>query len=262
MLSKNHRWILSVGLGLVLALGLYIVVYGRNGSLTVMPLAAQKDATGGGALAAAPASAAGVLEANDRAAQQQAAGIPAGAVMFFDLTECPPGWSELEDAQGRYLVGLQDNVSLGATVGTSLADRENRPVGQHSHDINDGGHAHDVVDPGHSHTVNDPKHSHTIDDPGHSHQINNVYVNEPDHKHITDACVVGSSCEQYKAKSVTAPSKTTGITIDPVETGITVGTNTTSVSIEKSTTGITVNASGNVTGTNAPYVQFLVCRKD
>jgi len=32
--------------------------------------------------------------------------IPSGAVMAFDLAACPAGWSELTDARGRVVVGM------------------------------------------------------------------------------------------------------------------------------------------------------------
>ena len=70
---------------------------------------------------------------------------PAGAVMFFNLATCPPGWAELVGARGRYLVGLPSGGTLAEEVGTALTAGENRPVGQHGHAVND---------PGHSHTVN------------------------------------------------------------------------------------------------------------
>ncbi len=34
------------------------------------------------------------------------AGVPAGAVMAFDLTSCPAGWSEYTQARGRFLRGI------------------------------------------------------------------------------------------------------------------------------------------------------------
>jgi hypothetical protein len=37
---------------------------------------------------------------------------PAGAVMFFNLATCPPGWTELVSARGRYLVGLPSAGTL------------------------------------------------------------------------------------------------------------------------------------------------------
>lgn len=63
---------------------------------------------------------------------------PSGAVMFFNLSSCPSGWSELTAARGRYPVGLPSGGTLGATVGTALSNTENRPVGQHTH----GSHEH------------------------------------------------------------------------------------------------------------------------
>lgn len=63
----------------------------------------------------------------------QQLGIPSGAVMSFNLRSCPAGWSELTSAKGRYIVGAQGGASVGATVGTRLNDRENRPAGKHYH---------------------------------------------------------------------------------------------------------------------------------
>lgn len=61
--------------------------------------------------------------------------VPPGAVMFFNLTSCPEGWSELTAARGRYLVGLPDGGALLSTVGTSLSDQEERPAGTHYHSL-------------------------------------------------------------------------------------------------------------------------------
>jgi hypothetical protein len=68
--------------------------------------------------------------------------IPSGAVMYFNLPACPTGWTELSRAQGRYIVGRRPGGTLADTVGTALFDRENRPVGQHTHTITDPGHQH------------------------------------------------------------------------------------------------------------------------
>ncbi len=68
---------------------------------------------------------------------------PSGAVMFFNLTTCPTGWTALAAAQGRYIVGLAaDGGTLAGTDGTALSDLEDRPAGQHTHDITDPGHNH------------------------------------------------------------------------------------------------------------------------
>jgi hypothetical protein len=75
-----------------------------------------------------------------------AASVPPGAVLFFNLEACPAGWTAFLAAQGRYLVGLPPNGMAGAAVGTALADREDRPVGQHSHGVNDPTHSHGFFD--------------------------------------------------------------------------------------------------------------------
>ena len=59
--------------------------------------------------------------------------FPSGTVMLFKLSSCPAGWTELTEARGRYLVGLPSGGTLSGTVGTALANIENRPVGQHNH---------------------------------------------------------------------------------------------------------------------------------
>jgi hypothetical protein len=50
--------------------------------------------------------------------------IPSGAVMFFDLASCPDGWTELTDARGRYIIGLQQGGTLKGTQGTALNNLE------------------------------------------------------------------------------------------------------------------------------------------
>jgi len=72
-------------------------------------------------------------------------GVPSGAVMFFDAGSCPEDWTRFSLADGRYLLGA--NQGIGRPVGTALqplpgGDYENRPVGRHSHGIQDPGHNH------------------------------------------------------------------------------------------------------------------------
>ncbi|MEK7195776.1 MAG: prepilin-type N-terminal cleavage/methylation domain-containing protein [Patescibacteria group bacterium] len=62
-------------------------------------------------------------------------GSPAGAVSFFNLAACPVGWTELTAARGRYIVGLPLAGTLAGTAGTALSNLEDRPVGQHSHGL-------------------------------------------------------------------------------------------------------------------------------
>ncbi len=77
--------------------------------------------------------------------QPGTASSPAGAVSFFNLAACPSGWTELVAARGRYIVGLPAGGALAGTVGTALTNLENRPVGQHTHAVNDPGHTHEFA---------------------------------------------------------------------------------------------------------------------
>ncbi|MBI2139501.1 hypothetical protein HYU14_01145 [Candidatus Woesearchaeota archaeon] len=131
--------------------------------------------------------------------------IPSGAVMFFDLSTCPSGWTEFTDGRGRYIVGLPSGGTLKGTVGTTLTNIENRPVGKHTHG------------------VTDPKHSHTIDKP-------------PTRKDPDEGIIHGQAGKDNIGSG----------TFDTLA----------------SATGIIINNAGSVSGTNAPYIQLLVCKKD
>jgi hypothetical protein len=81
---------------------------------------------------------------------QETASVPPGAVMMFDLDTCPAGWSALDAARGRAIVGVPTGGMRGGTVGSPLGDKEDRlhthvvdPVstlstssGTHTHDVN------------------------------------------------------------------------------------------------------------------------------
>ena len=55
--------------------------------------------------------------------------------MFFNLSSCPSGWSEVVSARGRYVVGLQSGATLAGVQGSALSDLENRPTGSHNHPL-------------------------------------------------------------------------------------------------------------------------------
>lgn len=131
--------------------------------------------------------------------------IPSGAIMHFNLTSCPTGWSELTSARGRYIVGLNNNGTLGAATGTALNNSENRAVGQHNHFIMAASTS-------------------------------------------SGATALTSSNQLSRALDYgPAPSFNYG--------GDIAGTST------AASLGLTSN-SGSVAGTNAPYIQFLVCQKN
>lgn len=66
-------------------------------------------------------------------AETGSAGLPSGAVLFFDSSSCPAGWSELTAARGRVVVGMPDGGTLRGTRGTAFQDQENRA---HTHSVN------------------------------------------------------------------------------------------------------------------------------
>jgi hypothetical protein len=150
--------------------------------------------------------------------------FPTGAVMFFNLSACPSGWSVLAAAQGRYLVGLPAGGTLGGTDGTALTNLEDRPVGQHTHVATDAGHTHPITDQAHSHAV-------TAWNGGGVGGFNYMWASG--------------------ASNGTSPS---GSAINSSFTGIT-GTNSGKASI-------TVQNAGAVASTNAPYLQLLICVKN
>lgn len=54
-------------------------------------------------------------------------------IIIVNAKECPAGWQPFKSAQGRYIVGLNENGTLAESVGTALKDKENRPTGNHAH---------------------------------------------------------------------------------------------------------------------------------
>ncbi len=109
-------------------------------------------------------------------AETGSAMVPAGAVMFFDDTSCPMGWTELTAARGRAVVGLPSGGTLNGILGTALANLENR---SHSHS----------VDPATFNTGNGGSHNHTTGEPTHKGGVGLttgsflIFYGEDDHLH-------------------------------------------------------------------------------
>ncbi len=56
-------------------------------------------------------------------------GAPPGTVAFFETGDggvCPPGWVPATYATGRLVAGVTTSDQVGVTVGTPLADQEDR----------------------------------------------------------------------------------------------------------------------------------------
>jgi len=130
--------------------------------------------------------------------------FPSGTVMLFNLNTCPPGWSELTSARGRYIVGLPAGGTQAGTTGTALSNLEDRAVGQHTHAI---------TDPGHQHTANRPR--------------------------ISGGATLYNTADSTDWHTMYPQNMITDVAY----------------------TGITVQNTGAVPGTNAPYIQLLICQK-
>src|SRR5262249_28222305 len=54
---------------------------------------------------------------------------PSGMVAFFTGATCPLGWKASPVAAGRIVIATMDPTAVGRTVGTPLADHEDRTHG-------------------------------------------------------------------------------------------------------------------------------------
>jgi hypothetical protein len=176
--------------------------------------------------------------------------VPTGAVMFFNLPACPSGWSDLAAAQGRYLVGMPPGGTLAATVGTALSDKENRPVGIHTHGVT-GSAATGIAG-----TNSGNANISTSDGGGHWHGpagFGKVFM--VDHFPVTCTGYSGTGGVQNTplcGESTTAPAH---VSISAVDNGH-------SHSISDPGHSHTIPAGGTVAGTPAPYLELRVCQKD
>jgi microcystin-dependent protein len=82
------------------------------------------------------------LTADRASAELQQQIVPSGAVMPFNLSSCPAGWSPLADAAGRVIVGASNPDALGTTFGSDEVSLQLDQVPPHAHEIADPGHAH------------------------------------------------------------------------------------------------------------------------
>ncbi|TFH35385.1 MAG: hypothetical protein E4G99_07410 [Anaerolineales bacterium] len=106
--------------------------------------------------------------------------VPQGAVMSFNLSSCPSGWTEVTAAQGRAIVGLPSGGTLNGTVGGGMSDLEDR---SHTHDVN----------PMNTSTTSTGSHTHSVDPPNtastsigdHTHAVNpaQAWTSVYDHEH-------------------------------------------------------------------------------
>ncbi|HUS29708.1 MAG TPA: hypothetical protein VMZ53_14490 [Kofleriaceae bacterium] len=113
---------------------------------------------------------------------EETASVPTGAVMMFDLDTCPAGWTALDAARGRAIVGVPAGGTRGGTVGTALSDVEDRA---HSHSVGPfstttssaGNHVHNVpLSFSTNQSTLDLTHVHTVDPPPHQHRWASYFI--------------------------------------------------------------------------------------
>ena len=56
--------------------------------------------------------------------------LPSGMVSSFNSETCPTGWAKFTQAQGRFVIGLNDGGNIGLTQGAKLNDLSSE---SHSH---------------------------------------------------------------------------------------------------------------------------------
>lgn len=59
--------------------------------------------------------------------------VPTGAVMAFDLTACPLGWTELTTARGRTVIGVTTGLTRGTPVGSNSTTLSVAQLPAHTH---------------------------------------------------------------------------------------------------------------------------------
>jgi hypothetical protein len=127
-----QRWGLRVGVMLAIGLGASVVAYGSSSpphfeANMVLTAAALNSSFG---------------NLDDRISTLESNGTPAGAVLAFNLSACPPGWTAFADAAGRAIVGTNavatSGISLrklGDLVGEETHVMSVSELPAHTHDI-------------------------------------------------------------------------------------------------------------------------------
>ena len=150
--------------------------------------------------------------------------VPSGAVMFFNISSCPSGWTELTSARGRVIEGLPSGGTLAGTKGTALTNLGARSI------------------------TDVPSHNHSVDPPNTGLSINN----SGNHNHNTGIR------ESYGTDGMNryASGASNGGSIYTSSGGS--HNHSGSVDIGQFGSGYTGSGSVDVT---MPYIQLLACQK-
>jgi hypothetical protein len=174
-----------------------------------------------------------VIGTAEPSSAQGTGSIPTGALMMFDAAACPAGWSAFNQAKGRAIFGLPDNVPNLRVIGAPLSS-----------------------------TNQSPTHTHIA-----GHSLRATTSPAGDHQHTVDPVAFTTSTQRTGT-----PGEGTGpglnksahmthvhnVTIDVPATNTTqAGAHVHPVSL----TGAVTNAPSPL-GAVVPYIQVLICRKD
>jgi hypothetical protein len=188
--------------------------------------------------------------------------VPTGAVMFFDLTACPAGWTSLAEAQGRTIVGLGPGGSLRGgwptLPGGGLADEAPRTimgasaVPEHTHAVTNTAHdeaAFDTVIGGtHTHTAT----TDTAGNHSHSLSLGTGDDNTTDRAQYSESAII-----VLTVSTSSAGAHSHGVTVDTAGSS-----HQHSIDVPSHTHAATASTTGNSSvDVTMPYVQLLVCRK-
>jgi hypothetical protein len=189
--------------------------------------------------------------------------FPAGAVAFFNSTSCPGGWSELQEARGRVLVGMNGSAgTLMAEIGTALEDEGAKTITEtpsHAHPVSLSGTAAGSGSD-HTHGISGGVHSHPIEGDGaHSHSLRL----EPSGNYGTYG--VMGTVNNTGGHVTSEPLTTAGAHTHSITPNT--GGHSHTVSGGTHTHSVTVSGNTGVAGVEGvdvtmPYLQLLACVKD
>ena len=217
--------------------------------------------------------------------------VPTGTIWLFDLTACPPEWSEMALARGRALVGLPfggtplGNVGVGLpnvglrTITSVPSHTHTTTVGAesaHTHPVTvnaESGHTH-ILNPGSIATTSAGAHTHAMSSDGaHSHSIpSNVgpasqdavdWFNNTANASTNQLSTDTAGAHDHVIASAGSHSHTVDLPSMTVGSGSPHTHTATAGAGSSHTHTVTVNATGSATvDVTMPYIQFLVCRKN